>query len=293
MFRVTCHCQGHPSLHHSTLLVHFCVIRAASILTYLPGHCSCFSPLVHEKVVQICSKHFIPQALTECAQLASSIHICILLPGSFSQGWKGSESQAGWKSWKISANQPMTNRSGNTPACFPLTWDNGGLWVTLFPNSSLVVLSSSYPSVKIHCNVPFFGIFLSCWTSPLPPGVSFQINSLFSTPCSGIALGGTQPNQNIIFSVYLSSVISFCFCCRGFWAPVTFHYSQLSLFHGMVSFPEMHLIRLCITGIFPSLSPSVQDVIADYRRLDVQAEERWRGKFEEASAAPLTTWSSH
>lgn len=112
-------CSGSPAIVKVTLvfttvlsLVHFCVVRAASILTYLPGHCSRFPSLVHEKVVQICSKHFIPQALTECAQLASSIHICILLPGSFSQGWKGSESQAGWKSWKISANQPMTNRSG-------------------------------------------------------------------------------------------------------------------------------------------------------------------------------------
>ena len=42
----------------------------------------------------------------------------------------------------------------------------------------------------------------------------------------------------------------------------------------MVSFPEMNLIHLRITGIFPSLSHSVQDVISGYRRLDVQAEQR-------------------
>lgn len=42
----------------------------------------------------------------------------------------------------------------------------------------------------------------------------------------------------------------------------------MDLFHWMVSFLEMNLIHLYITGIFLSLLHSVQDMIADYRKLD-------------------------
>lgn len=63
--------------HSKLSVVHFHGPVPSNKLTHLPGHYSHFYPLLHEKVVhkpiQLCSKCFIAQALTECAQLAASV----------------------------------------------------------------------------------------------------------------------------------------------------------------------------------------------------------------------------
>lgn len=199
--------------------MHFCAAVAARTLTYLPSHHCHFYLLLYEKLFK-----YVASSLNwACPAGFQHPHIYVVLLGSFPpELGKPLQTQAGWTGWGISANQPVTDRSGVLVPQLPSpSNERTKKYVTPFPRDFWWLWAPVIPPWKALHHIPSVGIFFFRCTSPVPPGVfcTLQINSLLFISCSGAALGGAQHKQNVTFSVSLSSMSSFYFLPLGPSSP--------------------------------------------------------------------------